>query len=182
MILHTTLDATCIHNSVLRQRMGQHCRVGVSTQSLETVFTDCPDVGERHIDGHGGFSGLSLDTTDRDDMFARGDELFGDEANVKSSIEAGEKALEHVLEALEMAASDGHPLRQIVYDVRRLETPQRLAMPWDGSFVECADALLVFFDHSLPLSRSVFTPRPPVPYTCHPLCSIMLAVKLHGKL
>jgi hypothetical protein len=57
-------------------------------------------------------------------MLARGDELFGDEANVKGSIEGGEKALEHILEALEMAVSDGHPFRQIVYDVWCLETPE----------------------------------------------------------
>jgi hypothetical protein len=107
-------------------------------------------VGEGHIDGHGCFAGLSLDATERDDFVARGNELFGDEVNVKSSIEAGEKALEHVLEALEMAASDGHPLRHIVYDVRRLETSQRLSMPRDGSFVESANALLVFLRSSPP--------------------------------
>jgi hypothetical protein len=94
--------------------MGQHCCVGESTQSLEIPLTNCPDVGEGHVDGHGCFSGPALDTAERDDFLARGDELFGDEANVKSSIEVGEKTLEHVLEALEMAASDGHPLRQIV--------------------------------------------------------------------
>jgi hypothetical protein len=113
-------------------------------------------VDEGHIDGHGSFSGLSLDTTDRDDMLARGDEFFGDEANVKSSIEVGEKTLGHVLEALEMAASDGHAFRQIVYDVWRLETSQRLAMSWHGSFVESANAFLVFLNHCLLLCVSYF--------------------------
>jgi hypothetical protein len=69
---------------------------------LKISLADCPDVDEGHIDGYGSFSGLSFDTTDRDDMLARSDELFSDEANVKSSIEVGEKALEHVLEALEV--------------------------------------------------------------------------------
>jgi hypothetical protein len=121
---------------------------------LEIPVTDCPDVDEGHIDGHACLSGLALDTTDRDDILARGDELFGDEANVKSSIKAGEKAIEHVLKALEMAASDRHPLRQIVYDVRRLETSQRLSMSWHGSFVESADPFLVFFGHSLLLRKT----------------------------
>jgi hypothetical protein len=129
--------------------MGEQGCIGKSTQSLEISLADCPDMGEGDIDGHGRFSGLASDTADRDDMLARGDILFGDEANVKRSIKAGEKALEHVLEALEMAASDGHPLRQIVYYVRRLETSQRLSVSWDGSFVESAHALLVFFGHSL---------------------------------
>src|SRR5439155_10554431 len=105
------------NSSVFCQRMGQHCCVGESSQSLETSLANCPDVDEGHIDGHGSLSSRSFDTTDRDDMFTRGDELFGDETNVKSSIEAGEKAFGHVQEALEMAASDGHPFRQIVYDV-----------------------------------------------------------------
>ena len=78
-----------------------------------------------------------------------GDEFFGDEVNVESFIETGEKALEHVLEALEMAAADGHPFWHIVDDVRRLETAQRLSMARHGSFVECADALLVVLDHVL---------------------------------
>ena len=95
---------------------------------MKIPLADRPDVGEGHIDGHGGFAGLSLDATERDDFVTRGYELFGDEVNVKSSIEAGEKAFEHVLEALEMAAADGHPFRHIVDDVRRLETSQRLAM------------------------------------------------------
>ena len=102
-------------------------------------------MGEGHIDGHGCFSSFSFDTTERDDFLARGNELFGDEVNVKSSIEAGEKAIEHVLKALEMAAAHGHPFRHIVDDVRRLETSQRLAMSWHGSFVESANAFLVFF-------------------------------------
>ena len=46
--------------------------------------TDCPDVGERQIDGHACFSGLSLDTTERDDILTRGNELFGDKMNVKA--------------------------------------------------------------------------------------------------
>ena len=41
-------------------------------------------MGKGHIDGHGSFSGLALDTTDRDDILARGDELFGNEVNVKA--------------------------------------------------------------------------------------------------
>jgi hypothetical protein len=53
-------------------------------------------MNERDIDGHGGLSGSPYNTTDRDNMFARADELFGDEANVKRSIQAGEKALGHV--------------------------------------------------------------------------------------
>ncbi len=43
-------------------------------------------MGEGHIDGHGCLSGLSLDTTDRDDFLARGNELFGDEANVEKLV------------------------------------------------------------------------------------------------
>jgi hypothetical protein len=35
-----------------------------------------------HIDRHASFSGRSFDTTDRDDLLAGGDELFGNEANV----------------------------------------------------------------------------------------------------
>src|SRR5262245_29223318 len=108
-------------------------------------------MNEGHIHGDGIFSGLSCNTTDRDDMLASGDELFGNEANVKSSIEVGEKALEHVLEAFEMPTSDGHPFWQIVYDLWRLETSKWLAMSWNSSFVERPDALLVllFMDHYL---------------------------------
>ena len=72
---------------------------------LKIPFTDCPDVGEGHINGHAGFSSFSFDTSQRDDFVTYGNELFGNEANVKSSIEASEKTLEHVLESLEMAAS-----------------------------------------------------------------------------
>ena len=54
-----------------------------ATHSLEIPLANRPDVGEGHIDGHGCLSGLSLDTTDRDDFLARGNETFGDEANVK---------------------------------------------------------------------------------------------------
>ncbi len=68
---------------------------------------DCPDVNKGHIDRHVSLSRRSLDATDCDDMFSRGDELFCEEANVKGSIEAREKAVGHVLEALEMAGSDG---------------------------------------------------------------------------
>jgi hypothetical protein len=146
------------NSSLLCQRMGQHCCVGESTQTLEIPLTNRPDVSERHIHGHGCFSGLSLDATERDDSLARSDELVCDEVNVKSSIEVSEKALEHVLKALEMAAAHGHPFRHIVYDVRRLETAQRLAMSWDGSFVESANALLVFFSHFLPSYECA--PRP----------------------
>ena len=56
-----------------------------------------------------------------------------------------------------MAAPDGHPFRQIVYDVWRLETPQWLAMSWDGSFVESADVLLVFSSVILFPSFSLFS-------------------------
>ena len=97
------------NSSLLCQRMGQHCGVGKSTQSLEIPLADRPDVGEGHIDHHASFSGRSCDTTDRDDMFAGSDELFSDEVNVKSPIKAGEKPLEHVLKALEMATADGMP-------------------------------------------------------------------------
>jgi hypothetical protein len=124
------------NSSLFCQRLSQHRCVGESAQSLEMPVTDRPDMGERHIDGHGSFSSLSLDTTERDHFLARGNELFSDEANVESFIETRKKTLEHVLEALEMAAADRHPLRQIVNDVRRLETSQRLSMSWHGSFVE----------------------------------------------
>ena len=53
-----------------------------------------------------------------------------------------------------MAAPDGHPFRQIVYNVWRLKTPQCLAMSWNGSFVECADVIFVCSsDHFLLLLR-----------------------------
>jgi hypothetical protein len=105
-------------------------------------------VGEGHIDGHASFSSFSFDTTQRDDFVARGNELVGNEVNVEGFIEAGEKALEHVLEALEMAAADGHPLWYIVYDVGRLETAQRFAMAWNGSFEKRAHTLFVIFGHT----------------------------------
>src|SRR4030095_3865831 len=116
-------------------------------------------MGEGHIDGHGCFSSFSLDTTERDDFVARGNELFGDEVNVKSFIEAGEKAIEHVLKALEVAAAHGHSFRHIVYNVRRLETAQRLAMSWDGSCVESANSLLVFLNHCLLLHDPFYASR-----------------------
>jgi hypothetical protein len=62
--------------------MGKHCCIGESAQSLEIPLADCPDMSERHIDRHASFSGRSFDTTDRDDLLAGGDELFGNEANV----------------------------------------------------------------------------------------------------
>ena len=57
-------------SSLLRQRVRQHCRVGESTQSLEMPVTDRPDMSKGHINGHGSFSCLSLDTTERDDFLA----------------------------------------------------------------------------------------------------------------
>jgi hypothetical protein len=102
-------------------------------------------VGEGHIDGHRRFSSFSFDTTKRNDFLTRGNELFRDEVNVESSIEAGEKSIEHILKALEMAATHGHPFRHIVDDVRRLETSQRFSMSWHGSFVKGTNAFLVFF-------------------------------------
>jgi hypothetical protein len=135
---------------------------------LKISLADCPDVDEGHIDRYGSFSGLSFDTTDRDDMLARSDELFSDEANVKSSIEVGEKALEHVLEALEVAASDGHPFWQIVNNLWRLETSQWLAMSWNSSFVECADAMFVLFfmGHFLLLLRLTSRPIRSIMVSC----------------
>jgi hypothetical protein len=100
---------------------------------------------EGHIDGYAGFSGLSDDTTNRDDMLARSDELFGHEANVKSSIEVAEKAFEHVLEALEAAASGGHPFRQVIDDLWRLKASKRLAISWSSGIIERPDSLLVLF-------------------------------------
>jgi hypothetical protein len=131
--------------SVLRKCLGQQGCICETTQSLKISVADCPDVNEGYIDGYGSFSSLSFDSTDRDDMLARSDELFSDEANVKSSIEVGEKALGHVLEALEVAPSNGHPFLQIVYNLWGLETSQWLAMSWNGRFVECADTTFVLF-------------------------------------
>ena len=91
------------------QRLRWQRGIGESTQSLEMPVADRPDMGEGYINGHAYFSCLSLDTTEGDDFLARGNELVGDEANVESRIEAGKKALEHILEAFEMAAADGIP-------------------------------------------------------------------------
>jgi hypothetical protein len=44
-----------------------------------------------------------------------------------------------------MAAADGHAFGHIVNDVRRLETAQRFTVSRDGSFIESANAFLVFF-------------------------------------
>src|SRR4029077_6367346 len=95
-----------------------------------------------------------------DDMLARSDEFFSDEANVKGSIEVCEKAFEHIREDGRVAPSDGHPFWQIVDNLWRLETSQCLAMSWNSSVVECADAMFVLFfmDHFLLLLR--VTPRP----------------------
>jgi hypothetical protein len=90
---------------------------------LETSLTDCPDVDEGDIDRDATSSRRSYDTTDRDNVLAPGDELFGDEMNVKSPIEAHEEALEYVLQALKMPGSDGHTFRHLVDDVWRLENP-----------------------------------------------------------
>src|SRR5262245_19188052 len=148
-----------LNHSTFLQRMRKHCRVGECAQSLEIGLADCPDASERHIYRDATFSGCSFDTAQRDDFVARRNELFGNEANVKSSIEASEKTLEHVLQALEVAATDRHPLWQIVNDVRCLETPQRLPMSWNGSLIESASESLVFFlSHCLsPSSESSFT-------------------------
>ena len=72
---------------------------------------------EWHIDRHRSLSGPSCDATDRDDLLPGGDEFLGDEANIEDSIEAREKALEHVLETLEMTGSNRHAFRQILYDM-----------------------------------------------------------------
>ena len=66
---------------------------------------------EGHVDGNGSLSSLPCDATDRDDMVTCGEEFFGHKANVKGSIEIGEKAFGDVLEAFEMAGADGHPVR-----------------------------------------------------------------------
>jgi hypothetical protein len=44
-----------------------------------------------------------------------------------------------------VAASDGHPFRQVVYDLWRLKTSKWLAMSWSSSILERPDSLLVFF-------------------------------------
>ena len=75
------------------------------------TLSDCPDMDEGHVDGYAGLSGRSFDAADRDDLVTGGDEFFGDKANVKSSIEIGEKAFGDVLEAFEMAGADRHPVR-----------------------------------------------------------------------
>jgi hypothetical protein len=84
------------HGSVLGQRSGEHCGVGETSQSLETSLADGPDMDERHIDRHGSVSSHSFDTTDRDHMLTRSDELLGDEANIKRLIQPGEKAFGHI--------------------------------------------------------------------------------------
>jgi hypothetical protein len=122
---------------------------------LKISLANCPDVDEGHIDGYGRFSGLSFYATDRHDMLASSDELFSDESNVKSSIEVGEKALHHVLVALEVAASDGLPFWQIVYNLWRLKTSPWLPMSWNSSVIECADALFVLFSRPIMTSCGV---------------------------
>jgi hypothetical protein len=81
-------------SSVLCQRTGQYCGVGERPQSLETSVADGPDVDEGDVDRDASLSRRSFDPPDRDDTLAPGDELFGDEMNVNSSIEAGEEALQ----------------------------------------------------------------------------------------
>jgi hypothetical protein len=51
-------------------------------------------VDEGDVDRDASLSRRSFDPPDRDDTLAPGDELFGDEMNVNSSIEAGEEALQ----------------------------------------------------------------------------------------
>jgi len=108
--------------------MREHCCVGERAHSLQITLANGPDIGNGHIDWHAVFSRFSLDATEGDDFLTLGDEFFGDEVNVESCIEAGEKTLEHVLKSLEMAAADGHPFWHVVDDVRRLETAQGLSM------------------------------------------------------
>jgi hypothetical protein len=109
-------------------------------------------VDEGDIDRDATSSRRSYDTTDRDDVLAPGDELFGDETNVKRPIEAREEALEYVLKALKMAGSDGHAFRHLVDDVWRLENPQSLPMSRDRRFIESTNQLLAVLGHSsLPL-------------------------------
>jgi len=139
--------------------MGQRGCVSEGPQSLETSLADCPDVDEGYIDRDAPSSRRSYDTTDPDDVLARGDELFGDEMNVKSPIEACEEALEYVLEALKMARSDGHAFRHLVDDVWRLESPQSLPMSRDRRLIESTNQLLVVLGHSsLPLQSSHVIP------------------------
>ena len=119
---------------------------------METSLADRPDVDEGYIDRDATSSRRSYDTTDRDDVLAPGDELFGDEMNVKSPIEAREEALEYVLEALKMPGSDGHAFRHLVDDVWCLENPQPLPMSRDRRFIKTTNQLLVVLGHfSLPL-------------------------------
>ena len=110
---------------------------------------------EGYVDRDASFSRRSFDPPDRGDLLAPGDELFGDEMNVKSSIEAGKEALEYVLETLEVASSDGHPFGYVVNDMWRLESAQSRPMPRGGGFVERSNQLLVVLNHSSPLSRTV---------------------------
>ena len=109
-------------------------------------------MNECDIDRDATSSRRSYDTTDRHNVLAPGDELFGDEMNVKRPIEAREEALEYVLKALKMAGSDGHAFRHLVDDVWRLENPQSLPMSRDRRFIESTNQLLVVLGHSsLPL-------------------------------
>jgi hypothetical protein len=130
--------------------MGQRGRVSEGPQSLETSLTDGPGVDEGYIDRDATSSRRSFDTTDRDDVLAPGDELFGDEMNVKSPIEAREEALEYVLEALKTPGSDGHAFRHLVDDVWRLENPHSLPMSRDRRFIESTNQVLVVLGHSSP--------------------------------
>lgn len=62
-------------------------------------------------------------------------------------MEAHHESLEDVHDALEAPPSGRHPRRQLVDDVRRLQTEQRLAMTGSERVVEGADVLLVLGDH-----------------------------------
>src|SRR5688572_5026502 len=106
-----------------------------------------PDVSERHVDRHPRRSRLSFDTTQRDDCLARCDELFGDEVNVESSIEARQKSFENVFEPFEMTAADRHARGYVVDHVWCLQTSQRLPMARSGRFVESSHTLFVFLSH-----------------------------------
>jgi hypothetical protein len=126
---------------------------------LETSLTDRPDVDEGDIDRDATSSRRSYDTTNRHNVLAPADQLFGDEMNVKSPIEAREEALEYVLKALKMAGSDGHAFRHLVDDVWRLENPQSLPMSRNRRFIESTNQLLVVLGHSsLPLQSSDVIP------------------------
>src|SRR5262245_21161160 len=105
------------NHSTLFQRTREHCRISKSAQLLEISATDRPHVSERHIVRDASFSSFSFDATERDDCVASSDKFFGGEPNIKGPIEAGEKALEHILKTLEMTASNRHAFWQIVYDV-----------------------------------------------------------------